>query len=76
MRKSQEGTRPTPALLVPDLGRSHGTTPDRGRPSGHTPSDHAHPTRKLPPSESDPPEPGKHRPTEKARPKDTERGGA
>ncbi|MEI9986188.1 MAG: hypothetical protein WDN69_25250 [Aliidongia sp.] len=61
---------------TPDLGKAHGRTPDRGRPSGHTPVDHADPTRKLTSAEQDPPGDGEPKPTEKARPKDTHRGGA
>jgi len=67
---------PHPSTSKPDLGKAHGTTPDRGRPSGHTPSDHGEHTRRLDPDEKDPPGKGQHRATEKARPRDTERGGA
>jgi hypothetical protein len=59
-----------------DLGRKNGRTPDRGRPSGHVPADHAQPTRTLAPAERDPPGAGELAPTEKARPTDTGRGGA
>jgi hypothetical protein len=62
--------------LNPDLGKANGNSPDRGQPSGHTRADHAHPTRELKPSEKDPPGDGEHRATEKARPWDTDRGGA
>jgi len=52
---------------TPDLARQNVRTPDRGRPSGHLPPDHAntHSTH------SD-----EHEPIEKGRPKDTARGGA
>jgi hypothetical protein len=57
----------------PDLGHAHGQTPDRGTPSGHTPPDHGEHRRK-PTQPSHVPD---HRdPTEKARPRDTNRTGA
>lgn len=60
------------ATEKPDLGHAHGTKPDRGEPSGHTPADHAE-HRRAPaihggPDHADP--------SEKARPRDTDRSGA
>lgn len=57
----------------PDLGHAHGASPDRGSASGHTPADHAEP-RSDPTAQSSQPD---HKdPTEKARPRDTNRSGA
>ena len=57
----------------PDLGRAHGVSPDRGSASGHTPADHAE-QRREPTAPSGQPD---HKdPTEKARPRDTNRSGA
>jgi hypothetical protein len=57
----------------PDLGHAHGTKPDRGSASGHTPADHAE-HRRAPAAQSSRPD---HKdPTEKARPRDTNRSGA
>jgi len=55
-----------------DLGRAHGTQPDRGAPSGHTPEDHAEHRRALRPRRG----PDHADPTEKARPRDSSRSGA
>jgi hypothetical protein len=56
----------------PDLGQAHGRKPDRGAASGHTPDDHGEHRRKPAmrhgPDHADP--------TEKARPRDTDRSGA
>jgi len=62
--------QPTPK---PDLGRAHGATPDRGAPSGHTPADHDETHRAPHPASG---RPDNEDPTEKARPRDTNRGGA
>ena len=56
----------------PDLGQAHGTSPDRGRPTGHTPADHAEPRRPV----RHPAGPDHTDPRERARPTDTGRGGA
>ena len=57
----------------PDLGRANGTRPDRGSASGETPAvpDERGP---VPPARSD--RPDHLDPTEKARPRDTNRSGA
>jgi len=73
---TQEKPMPRPAETPPDLGKAHGRTPDRGQASGHTPDDHRDPRRELKHFEKDPPGEGEHRPSEKARPWDTHRGGA
>jgi hypothetical protein len=57
----------------PDLGHAHDTKPDRGRASGHTPADHAE-HRRAPAAQSN--RPDHMDPTEKARPRDTNRTGA
>lgn len=57
----------------PDLGRAHGATPDRGSASGHTPADQDE-RRRVPAARSD--RPDHMDPTEKARPRDTDRSGA
>ncbi len=57
-----------------DVSRENAVAPDRGRPSGHTPPDaHHHRAKDLP---QEPPGPKNHLPIEKARPTDTDRGGA
>ena len=58
----------------PDLGHAHGTKPDRGAASGHTPEDHAEHRRRRPQAPSR--LPAHLDPTEKARPRDTDRSGA
>jgi hypothetical protein len=60
------------ATKKPDLGRVHARTPDRGTASGHTPADHAKHRRQL----ATRPGPDHADPTEKARPRDTNRSGA
>ena len=61
---------------TPNLGRDNGRTPDRGQPSGHTPPD-AHHARAHPDDRVREPAGEKnHAPVEKARPRDTGRGGA
>ncbi|HEV2675615.1 MAG TPA: hypothetical protein VGV37_13810 [Aliidongia sp.] len=60
------------ATQKPDLGQAHGTRPDRGAPSGHTPDDHADHRRAPAASQG----PDHTDPTEKARPHDTDRSGA
>jgi hypothetical protein len=57
----------------PDLGRANAAAPDRGAPSGHTPTDHDE-THGAPRPASG--RPDNEDPTEKARPRDTNRGGA
>ncbi|HLZ64656.1 MAG TPA: hypothetical protein VKQ29_00430 [Aliidongia sp.] len=56
-----------------DLGQAHGRKPDRGAASGHTPRDHAEHRRRPTPSSR---LPDHVDPTEKARPRDTDRSGA
>jgi len=56
----------------PDLGRANGTKPDRGCASGHTPMDQDE--RRAPAARSG--RPDALDPTEKARPRDTNRSGA
>lgn len=56
-----------------NLGRDHGKTPDRGHESGHTPENSGDQHRKpgdLPKDQSG------NAAIEKARPKETDRGGA
>jgi len=57
-----------------ELSRQHAKTPDRGQPSGHTPHDatHTHARERA----REPAGVKNHAPTEKARPVDTDRGGA
>lgn len=57
----------------PDLGQAHGDKPDRGKPSGHTPPDHDETHQKPRPQSG---RPDNEDPVEKARPRDTNRGGA
>ncbi len=57
----------------PDLGQAHGTEPDRGGAGGHAPADHAG-HRRAPAAPSN--RPDHLDPTEKARPRDTNRSGA
>ncbi len=61
------------SIQKPDLGQAHGTKPDRGKPSGHTPADR-YETHRAPRPQSG--RPDNEDPVEKARPRDTNRGGA